>query len=125
VAVAGYTALHYAVTWEAIDTIQTLIKVRARFGDAELGNASLTWLVVSQGGASVNALTRDNIYYLNGSIPMVMVGGRTALHLAAEKVRIQISAGYGAIILLTTMAHAHRGMWSVCNCSSRAEWTPS
>ncbi|ELR12605.1 ankyrin repeat-containing protein [Acanthamoeba castellanii str. Neff] len=59
----GYTALHYAVTWEAIDTIQTLIK----------------------GGASVNALTRDNIYYLNGSIPMVMVGGRTALHLAAEK----------------------------------------
>jgi hypothetical protein len=32
------------------------------------------------------------MYYLNGSIPMVIIGGRTALHLAAEKVHIHSAA---------------------------------
>lgn len=60
----GLRPMHYAVSWEAEDALAVLL----------------------QRGADLNCTSRDQIFYLNKIIPMFVVGGRTPLHLAAEKV---------------------------------------
>ncbi len=63
--VIGQTPLHYAVSWNSLEATRALVR----------------------GGANVGLTCRDRIYYINKTIPVCVVGGRTPLHIAAEKVK--------------------------------------
>jgi len=71
---ASMTCIHYAATWEALDFIEALMSEIREQEKENQANADL-----------LNAQTQDTIHYLNSSIPIYSVGGKTALHCAAEK----------------------------------------
>jgi len=61
----GQTALHYAAVWDSVESLKVLLE---------------------EGRADPDPESQDQLFYINGSIPVHLVGGRTPLHQAAEKV---------------------------------------
>jgi hypothetical protein len=81
----GLRPLHYAVSWDAQQTLAELVRR----------------------GASLNCTSKDQIFYLNKIIPVFVVGGRTPLHLAVDKVPPRVSCRVCRVSCVSCVVWAH------------------
>lgn len=79
----GLRPVHYAVSWDAQGALSVLL----------------------ESGAYLRFTSKDQIFYLNKIIPVFVVGGRTPLHFAAEKVMLNFCPSHSAMELAWNRLH--------------------